>query len=284
MNIKQFFPAGLALAVCLVPALRATMDDDLFRPFSLVSGSEQLTAVSSRVFNGYSRTRNADGKFREETYSFGKGGLVSSAFAGIDVGGGVVFDPSLDHVGFGDLARTIAIPLSEQNYRPSRDANGTDILIMVYWGRTEGSYLETDGNTRDYVDAWNAQLMGFDRLSFVRDRTNVSSLFLGRTPRSIIMDEIHSPEIAALEQDRYFVIMQAFDFQSAWRHKKMKLLWETRFSLSERQHDFTRELPTMAHTASIYFGQDSGSLIRARIPEGKVDVGQVKSLGTIPEN
>jgi hypothetical protein len=295
MNVKRFFPAAsILVAVCLVPALRATLDDDLFRPFSLVSGSEQLTAVSSQVFNGYSRTQNPDGTYRRETYSFGNGGLVTSAYPGVDAmsiaaggaphGGGVVYDPTLDSVSFESIAGTIARPLAERNYLPTRNANAADLLIMVYWGRTSGSYLETDGNTRDYVDAWNAQLMGFDTLSYVRARTDASTVFLGRSLRSQMLDQIHSPELAALAMDRYYVIMQAFDFQSAWRHKKMKLLWETRFSLSERQHDFSRELPTMAHTASIYFGQDSGGLIRARIPEGQVDVGQVKSLGTVPQN
>lgn len=294
MNIKRFFPAGpLLLAVCLVSPLHATMDDDLFRPFSLVSGSEQLTAVSSRVFNGYVRDRDAAGRFGRETYAFGNGGQVSSSYLGVDTisittsgapHGGVVSDPTIDDMGFDAIARTIALPLSEQNYVPSRNPNGTNILIMVYWGRSSGSYLDTDGSDKDYVDAWNAQLMGFDTLRFIRERTDASTVFLGRSLRSQMLDQLHSSEIAALEMDRYYVIMQAFDFQAAWKHKRMKLLWETRFSLSERQHDFARELPTMAHTASIYFGQDTGGLIRARIPEGQVDVGAVKDLGSVPQN
>jgi hypothetical protein len=295
MTMKRLFPAGsFLLALCLVPALRATLDDDLFRPFSLVSGSEQLTAASSKVFNGYTRDRNPDGTFRTETYSFGNGGMVSAAAPGADAmaisamgaprGTSSVSDPTIDNLGFEAIASTIARPLAERNYIPARNGKGADILIMLYWGRSGGSYLETDGSYKDYIDAWNAQLMGFDTLRYIKERTDVSTVFLGRSLRSQMLDQIHSPEIAALEMDRYFVIMQAFDFQTAWKQKKIKLRWETRFSLSERQHDFSKELPTMAHTASIYFGQDTGGLIRARIPEGQVDVGQVKSLGTVPQN
>jgi hypothetical protein len=40
----------------------------------------------------------------------------------------------------------------------------------------------------------------------------------------------------------------------------------------------------MAHTASKYFGQDTDGLVRARIPEGQVDIGNVKSLGNVPSN
>lgn len=295
MKTTRFFAAKVSfLLACVAVAAGATSDDDLFRPFSLVSGSEQLTAVSARVFSNYVRLRNPDGSYRAETYAFGNGGMVSSAQAGVDSagiiangaprGGGVVSDPTIDDVSFGTLSRTIAHSLGEQNYIPTRDPNGTNLLIMVYWGRSSGSYLSTDGASNDSIDAWNAQLMGFDSDRFIRERTDVSTAFFGRSLRSMIVDQVHSAEISALQMDRYYVVMRAFDFQAAWRQRKIKLLWETRFSLSERQHDFEKELPTMAHTASKYFGQDTDGLVRARIPEGQVDIGNVKSLGNVPSN
>jgi hypothetical protein len=199
-------------------------------------------------------------------------------------GGGVVSDPTIDDVSFATLSRTIARPLAEQAYVPTRDPNDTKLLIMVFWGRSSGSYLDTDGGYKDYIDAWNAQLMGFDSERFIRERTDISTVFLGRSLRSQILDQVHSADIAALQMDRYYVVLRAFDFQTAWRQRRIKLLWETRFSLSERQHDFAKELPTMAHTASQYFGQDTKGLIRARIPEGQVEIGEVKSLGNVPSN
>ena len=283
----------MVLLAGLTSAGRAATDDDLFRPFSLISGSEQLTAVSSRVFHGYVRERNPDGSFRPETYALGNGGMVSSASSGVDAmaisasggisGGGVVADPTIDDMRFGELARTLSRPLAEQSYVPTRNPDGTQLLIMVHWGRSSGSYQSRDGNYKDYTDARNAQLMGFDADRFVRERTDVSTVFLGRSIRSFIIDNVHSGEIAALQMDRYYVIMQAFDFQAAWKERRIKLLWETRFSLSEREHDFQKELPTMAHTASKYFGQDTEGLVRARIPEGQVDIGDVKSLGNVPD-
>jgi hypothetical protein len=79
------------------------------------------------------------------------------------------------------------------------------------------------------------------------------------------------------------VILRAFDFQSAWKGKKLKLLWETRFSLSQRRHDFGKDLPRMAQAASQYFGQASNGLVQTPIPLGRVDIGNVRSLGTEPE-
>lgn len=82
-----------------------------------------------------------------------------------------------------------------------------------------------------------------------------------------------------VEESRYFVVLLAYDFQSLWRHKQKKLLWETRFSVPERRRDFTKDLPAMVAAAQRYFGQNSGGLVRSNVREGKVEIGEIKSLG-----
>ena len=74
----------------------------------------------------------------------------------------------------------------------------------------------------------------------------------------------------------------AYDFQLLWKQKKHKLLWETRFSIRQRHHDFDKDLPAMANYASRFFGQDTNGLIHDSIPLGHVDIGVVKSLGEVP--
>jgi hypothetical protein len=86
-----------------------------------------------------------------------------------------------------------------------------------------------------------------------------------------------------LRVNRYFVVLMAYDFQLMWKEKKHRLVWETRFTLLETGHDFGKELPRMAKYASRYFGRDSHGLIRDLVPEGRVEIGDVKSLGTEPE-
>ena len=61
--------------------------------------------------------------------------------------------------------------------------------------------------------------------------------------------------------------------------KKYKELWETRFSVSKRNTDFTKALAKMAKDASGYFGRDSHGL--QHLPEGHVNVGEIKSLGEV---
>jgi hypothetical protein len=59
-----------------------------------------------------------------------------------------------------------------------------------------------------------------------------------------------------------------------WKQKKHKLLWETRFSINERHNQFDRALPALAQYASKYFGQPSNGLLRSRVADGNVEIGE----------
>ena len=251
-------------------------------PFSLISDSETLTAVSAKRFNGYSRSRLSDGSYAPETFAFGKGGPVTSELI-------VVADPTLDDVSFSAIAHKIAAPLAKQNYVTGRGPENTKLLIMVFWGRTTGTASLSrpnhvaDGETVDAIDIWNAQLLGFDlsggyEMSFTTSLAGFQTMLKPALVRQTRMDFF-----GALTVDRYFVILRAYDFQALWRHKTLTALWETRFSLSERRHDFGEELPEMARVASMYFGQDSHGMVRIPpVPEGRVDIGALQSLGEAP--
>jgi hypothetical protein len=238
-------------------------------PFSAISDSEEITAVSSKVHNGYARKRLPDGSFKPETYALGIGGFMSYEV-----------DTALENFSFDEVSKTLVGPLAGQNYIPSRDLNKIDLLIVVYWGKRFGSeHLQgVPGVVIDSIDLANAKLMGF-----VSD--NVFGVGFG-DPSNMhyhIIKETHGQVVSAIEANRYFIILLAVDFQSAWKKKKVTLLWSTRISLAERHHDFSEELPKMTQYAAKYFGQESNGLILKPIPEGRVEIGQPKSLGETPE-
>jgi hypothetical protein len=271
--------AASAVLLAAAPALAG--------PFSMISGSEQMVAVSSRVFNGYTRLRLPDGSYQRETYAFGNGGFLDSSRVGIDgVGagasggdsGGTRRDDTIEAVHFKELSRTVSESLALQSYLPTPGPESTDLLIMVYWGVTQGSGGVLQGNLKDLIDMKNAELLGFNSDGVFSQGFEDHANMMAN-----IVRELHSAVMDAIEVDRYYVILRAFDFKSAWRQKKIRLLWETRYSLSERLHDFGKELPGMTQYASQYFGQDTHGLMRAPVPEGRVDIGTVRSLGDVPE-
>jgi hypothetical protein len=92
----------------------------------------------------------------------------------------------------------------------------------------------------------------------------------------------HDPKMMTLrdeiEQDRYYVVLLAYDYQLGRRQWQHKLLWETRFSIPEPGNDFEKAFPMMATIASVYFGQNSNGLVHHNLAEGHVEIGEPKPL------
>jgi hypothetical protein len=93
------------------------------------------------------------------------------------------------------------------------------------------------------------------------------------------LHQVREDIVDDVEENRYFVVLLAYDFQTLWKHKQRKLLWETRFSIRERGHDFGKELGAMAQFASRYFGKDSDGLIRKPMRDVRITIGDPKFLG-----
>ncbi len=254
-----------------------------------------VTAVCSRVSKDYVRAKLPDGSFRPEEYTLGKGGRLEGSFR----------DPSFDNSKFVDIARAITGPLAAQNYLPAKEPDTEKLLIMVYWGTTivpdaasmspalvgsgheivDGSgkvntdalgQLHTDDRMRNQIDRRNSMLLGYDSDASVElgSHNSVWSRGISSYRES---DEL----LTELEDSRYYVVLLAFDFQAFRTEKKHKLLWETRFSIQEGRNLFDKALPVMAQYASAYFGQDSHGLVRTKVPEGKVLIGEPRSLGAV---
>jgi hypothetical protein len=310
--VRTAFAAALATALILVPRR------------SLAAGGE-VTAVASQSADDYQRERLGDGSFKPETYTFGDGGRMQGATS----------DPSIDRLTFLDVAKVIAPSLDAQKYVPvaDRDPDKTKLLIMIYWGTTNGvnnstqafafenvqglmsgeskpppppppsggshspsnngaidvarvtraaqednvtAAMATAGleeKERTQNDMRNAMLLGYDgELASMNGAQ-------GTTPLKLRRDDL----ISEIEDDRYFIVVMAYDFDALWKHKKHKLLWVTRFSVRARGTNFTDVLPAMVTQASKYFGQNIQGLLRTPLPEGRVEIGTVKSLGAVPD-
>jgi hypothetical protein len=244
----------------------------------LISDSESITAVSAKVFNNYTRQKQPDGAFRPEHYAFGNGGFVITRLGALDDAHKptTMRDDTIDDMNFAAVGRIIEAPLASQGFLPTRDPEATKLLIMVFWGLTQGgdNYAGPD---RDKVNQINASLLGYDS-EIIFSEVN------GLVPRANLMREIHADVLSSIQPNRYWVVLRAFDFQAAWKFKKLNLLWETRFSLSQRRHDFGKDLPAMTTVAAHFFGQDTHGLVNQPLPEGHVDVGEIKSLGAIQKS
>jgi hypothetical protein len=133
--------------------------------------------------------------------------------------------------------------------------------------------IQAENQRREDADMKTATLLGYDSW-WIRANGATEGGPMGLSK---------SDMRAELEEDRYFVVLSAFDYQALVKSKKMKFLWEVRFSIREHGNAFDDKLPSMVAKASEFFGRDSGGLRHEDLPDGKVEIGPVKSLGVVPQ-
>ncbi len=282
--------AGRLLAVLiLMPGALAAADPDV--------------AIFARAYNGYTRTRLPDNSFKPESYVFADGGRH----------GGEMVDHSIDDLSFYDVAHVIAGPLRKRGYVPSFDPKHTELAIFVFWGTTSGAersrfsegeaFLQdamreywappasqsaaqrhmlgtTEANADAHAESMLEQALMLQSLTNrQRDQKDFYNAgILGyrealKRAWEIPWFSLAQDVITELEEDRYFVVLKAFDFHALAVEKRWKLMWEARFSIPARHNAFDQQLAAMAMLASQYFGQDEQRLIRQAIKEGRVEIG-----------
>jgi hypothetical protein len=285
-------------------------------------GNNDITAVASNKSKSYIRIQLPNGSFVPESYVFGRGGTwrgekadatidrlkfadVARVIAGPLAGQNYVpaRDPSTtkllimvywgtshgeEHASESDgYVNLQGAQAARDNARmeaggPPSGSGGSSVLNSYPKNADEAaaddrltnalSAVVAENHMRDKEDYLNVAMLGYDTW------WDATQKYVG-TPLDFRREDL----VDEIEEDRYFVVLMAYDFQQLWWKKRHRLLWETRFSIRERHHAFDKDLPAMAQYASQYFGQDSHGLIHKAIPLGRVDIGEVKSLGALPE-
>ncbi len=204
--------------------------------------------------NGYTRARLPDGSFQPETYVLREGGFLS----------GEVKDDTIDRMSFRDIAQAIEGPLANKRYLEAADSRTANLVIAVYWGTSRAPAERASGKiaaqkTERLAPArWLAQHPGDgfrDRgpYAFQAKGDAFSQEMIGDEDATLMgYDSASDPELSTY---RYFVVLLAYDLQVFKKSKKEKLLWQTRFSISQHNYQFDKQLPQMAQVASRYFGQ-----------------------------
>jgi len=255
-------------------------------------------AISATSAPGYIRGQDAQGKPLPETYIFMEGQFM----------GGNAKDLSQRTMTFADITKMLAVNLAKQSYYPTRDTAAANIIIRVYWGTTT---IYEDPQKELSTDALNASLQSYTaavqadgiadagELNSALDRLatgqNSAAAAVERNAALLgyqrsLEEERAKPTATAremtmsveLNEERYFVVLMAYDYQFMLREKKPKLLWVTRLSMRSPGHNFTEALPALAVAGSEVFGRSTDGLQRVKINDRQVEVrmGELKVLGT----
>jgi hypothetical protein len=155
--------------------------------------------------------------------------------------------------------------------RGIHEATNEEIAVAATAGAIESQMLRTmvDNRVRDEMNERNAKVLGY--LDDLSDSNDIRRYAGGGDRYSDLMTE--------LEESRYYIVVSAYDFPELLKTQKKKLLWQTRVSVRSPGNSFDDSLVAMLKSASIYFGRNSGQLIRGEQTKGSVELGDLKFLG-----
>ena len=165
---------------------------------------------------------------------------------------------------YNDAVAAAAVPSDNilANLAPDKSALNLQLAIS-----------DLESNSEQNSVATNAQLLGFRRdMNKEQNKSTASSS--GMTDDEVAMRLL-------LSEERYFVILMAYDYHTMKKGSKPTLLWSTRFSIRSPGNTFTGSLPVMSKAAADYFGHalDGVKFQKPDVPNGKVDVGVPKVVG-----
>lgn len=81
-----------------------------------------------------------------------------------------------------------------------------------------------------------------------------------------------------LKEERYFIVLIAYDWQTLYTHKKKKLEFVTRFSLRSPSTNFEEAVPALSRAAIPHIGTNLDDLatIKTQLGWGKATVGELE--------
>ncbi len=268
-----------------------------FRPLC-VDAAESI-ALSSTAAPDYVRPLDAKGQPKPETYIFFQGNFM----------GGATRDAAQAKTTFTDVTRLLAENLTKQRYYPTKDIPSADLLIMVHWGTTM-TYEDPEKDSA--IDARNTALADYtaavkagemadagplnQSLAEQENTENTAQGFINRNAallgykRSLDRERkkiMSSPEELTmnleLNEDRYFVVLMAYDYQYMKKEHKRHLLWVTRLSIRSIGNNFPDALSALTVAGGDVFGHQLAGLERVKVPAntGHVTLHEMKILGEV---
>lgn len=256
--------------------------------YTAVTRGTDLVTVHSAARPDYLARKFVEGGPTPETYVFAQGKFF----------GGATRDVTVAQTSFDIIVQTLAEELVRQNYFPTKEIEAADLLLMVHWGTTmvqedfdaleameeafnsgemteeEVNFFqlmrETEATSLDYTIGYNSRLLGYtDAL----EKEHGKFTGTGTTGREQELKH-------QLNQERYFIIVMAYDYRRIRDTTEKVLLWSTRFSMRTPGKNFAEALPAMSRVAGDHFGTDLRDLAtkRTHIGEGRVELGDIEVI------
>ena len=233
-------------------------------------------------------------------------------------------DPSISEKSLGAILRFLAPTLTKQGYYPAKDIKSAVLLLVVHWGTTMGRISEyaqiestlpnspefrttsmggnvyvndfapptgmvmaPDYSDEHYSQAYTTQIASETARSMTT--TSAEGLLgyskqLFRERQRLVSSEVQRTLEANLLEDRYFVILQAYDFQKLQKGEGRKLLWSVHMSMRAPGLNFTLALPRMGQIAAALYGQSNDEVVTGKAERGPTTTVEVGPLTVLSQS
>ncbi|HET7537042.1 MAG TPA: hypothetical protein VFJ90_11340 [Candidatus Didemnitutus sp.] len=272
------------------------------------SRADERVRFVGRTTRAYAENKFVDGKPKRETYVFAAG----ERFEGATV------DHTFDRTTVRNIAQYLAPKLTKQNYWPVHDIADAELLIVIHWGVTVSTHslYELTANTNVGADSamtdgkpldgaspditgvlgqlnYDASLERYNQLTdrFYReslkmnDRSTASLLGYVPTLAKYSSSVRYAQEEFTLRQDlrdeRYFVILRAYDLRNVSREARSRPAWTLHLNVGSPGNNFSEAMNFMAQAAANAAGRNTGDVSTAHpdVHDGAVTLGDLIILG-----
>ncbi len=212
--------------------------------------------------------------------------------------GGSIRDKSLETFPLQQIAETLAADMEAQNLFPAPSTEEGDLLILVQWGVTEieDDWSEMFPEDSSDVDAeigedgveveTSTNGYGFDDNNMSQTRRNAVLTGIDKALYKKNLSPSEEYDLRSLlDEERYFIILVAFDWQLLLKEKKKEVQFITRFSLPSIGTNFTSAVPSLSRAAIPHIGTNLDDLnkTKTQLGWGKGTVGELEVIGEVDE-
>ncbi|MDB4384498.1 hypothetical protein N9023_01625 [Opitutaceae bacterium] len=250
-------------------------------------GSVIVDSIASPAYEAIQADRGPDDI---ETYQLMQGRFF----------GGQIKDRSLERIEFQEVVDTLAKSLAQRNYYPNKHLDQGDLLLIVHFGVTsvdedwedlmgitsmeDEAALYGDVSVEEDTEIGSTEL-SYDPFNYTMpssqygNESNASLLGFDRElrkPNLSFNDELNLRE--ALEEERYLIIVMAYDFREIRANGNFNLQWSTRFSIRSPGTNFEEAHFALSRAAAPHFGTNLEDLTTVIKPwrETQVEIGEAE--------
>ncbi|PTX96620.1 hypothetical protein [Opitutus sp. ER46] len=256
-----------------------------------------FVVVSAGAIPQYQRPRDSRGAVLAETYVVSPGRYFS----------GQTRDRAAEATKFRAIITSLGPALAQQRYFPAKDPARADLLLIVHWGTTQ---TYEDPNRELTIEKLNSAFSAYASAAAenggIADPGAMNELFSGmagdaslaqryldenaellgykRSLRArsgrILPSEEEKTMRHELGEERYFLVVMAYDYRVLQKEKRRALVWTTHMNVRAAGNNFALVLPELTRAGAALFGRDTPDPVHIQptLRRGDVQVGELRVL------